>query len=350
MDGIGLVLAGGGGKGIYQVGILKAFAEAGLLNDVVAISGSSIGSVNGALFAEGKAESNIVDSVKQMEEVWNKIDYNVFFNMNGPQPGIGDSHFSRKATTQLIEEYISYDRFASDPDILPVVCTVAKCPPYVNSTDKVNEEEFKLITSASTEETYRYYTAEYMPLKGRSKADIIRTILATTALPVIYAPVPINGGLYIDGGVKDNVPIKPLYDMGIRKFYVIELSETSAIKGVHSSKASVLTGVPDFPDAEIVDIIPSKDLGKLLSGTMNFDWEDKAFKLHLGELDGKRYIKTLIEKDEAYIAIADQLAELDYNRAVQKKYFDRTYNTLSSNINSRFDYINKIEEQFKGDF
>ena len=33
----GLVLSGGGGKGIYQVGILKALAEAGLLNDIVAV-------------------------------------------------------------------------------------------------------------------------------------------------------------------------------------------------------------------------------------------------------------------------------------------------------------------------
>nr|MCR4847097.1 patatin-like phospholipase family protein [Eubacterium sp.] len=46
MEGTGLVLSGGGGKGIYQVGMLKALAEAGKLDDVVAVSGTSIGCVN----------------------------------------------------------------------------------------------------------------------------------------------------------------------------------------------------------------------------------------------------------------------------------------------------------------
>ena len=44
--GIGLVLAGGGGKGAYQVGVLKMLQEQGLLEDVTAISGASIGAVN----------------------------------------------------------------------------------------------------------------------------------------------------------------------------------------------------------------------------------------------------------------------------------------------------------------
>ena len=44
--GIGLVLAGGGGKGAYQVGVLKVLQEQGLLQDVTAISGPSIGAVN----------------------------------------------------------------------------------------------------------------------------------------------------------------------------------------------------------------------------------------------------------------------------------------------------------------
>ena len=38
--GIGLVLAGGGGKGAYQLGVLKALKEKGLLDEVTAISGA----------------------------------------------------------------------------------------------------------------------------------------------------------------------------------------------------------------------------------------------------------------------------------------------------------------------
>ena len=111
MEGTGLVLAGGGGKGVYQVGMIKSLAAAGLLDDVVAVSGTSIGGVNAVLFAEGLLEGklafdksiseNVINNeaaphidekirtaagiehtVKQMEDVWNEIDFSVFFDFD----------------------------------------------------------------------------------------------------------------------------------------------------------------------------------------------------------------------------------------------------------------------------
>ena len=48
---LGLVLAGGGGKGAYQVGVWKALSEYGLAQRVTVISGTSVGALNGALFS-----------------------------------------------------------------------------------------------------------------------------------------------------------------------------------------------------------------------------------------------------------------------------------------------------------
>ena len=132
--------------------------------------------------------------------------------------------------------------------------------------------------------------------------------------------------------MKDNVPIKPLYDLGIRRFIVVELKPFSQIKNLK-----------DYEDAEIIDILPSHDLGKLISGTMNFDRDDLDFKCHLGELDGKRYIKTLFEKDEAYIAVADSLARMDFEQALQTKSFKKNYATLNDRVNSNLDYIKNLE-------
>lgn len=53
MNGIGLVLAGGGGKGAYQIGVWKYLHECGLDRYVCAVSGTSVGSLNAALFASG---------------------------------------------------------------------------------------------------------------------------------------------------------------------------------------------------------------------------------------------------------------------------------------------------------
>ena len=355
MEGTGLVLAGGGGKGIYQVGMIKSLAEAGMLNDIVAVSGTSIGSVNAVLFSEGIAEYYLNNSgttcednseaikhaVEQMEKVWDEIDFGVFFNVDTTGLKAGDSHFSRNATSVLIDKYLNYDLFTPGEDteqikVIPTICTCARCPEYVNTYEKITEEELKLLTTASPEDTYADYSVDYISLNDKIKEDIKNIILATTALPVIYSPVGYKDALYIDGGVKDNVPIKPLYDMGIRRFIVIELTGKSCIKNIEA-----------YSDAEIIDILPSHDLGKLLSGTMNFDKEDKAVKKEIGIRDGKRYVKTLFEKDEIYIQLESELAKRDYDSIIQQRDFDRKYNSFDKDISSRFDYIKNIEDSFK---
>ena len=344
MEGTGLVLAGGGGKGIYQVGMIKTLAEAGLLDDIVAVSGTSIGGVNAVLFTEGLLEGKLESvnasaamkhTVEQMESTWSDIDYKVFFDFETANVQAGDTHFSRYETEKLIDKYLSYELF-NNPEALPTYVTGAACPPNIVTSEHITTEEYRLLISGSVEDTYRDYQVEYMHLNDRSHDYIKNAILATTALPVIYSPVNIGEKMYVDGGVKDNVPIKPLYDMGIRRFIVIELDTVSGIKNIGQ-----------YSDAEIIDILPSHELGKLLTGTMNFDKEDKATKKEIGIRDGKRYIKTLFEKDEAYIAIEKELAMRDYNDIIAQRDFKKNYDRLENDIESRFDYIKDIENKYK---
>ena len=343
MEGTGLVLAGGGGKGIYQIGMIKSLIEAGLMNDITAVSGTSIGGVNAVLFSEGLAEGGLDKVVSQMENAWNDIDYKVFFNTDPTQLQSGDSHFSRNATERLIDKYLDYSLFTGSADsegnidikTIPTYVTAAACPPGIVTSSQISDEELKLLTSTSVEETYRNYVVEYFSLQGKDKDYIKNAVLATTALPVIYNPAEVDGRLYVDGGVKDNVPIKPLYDMGIRRFIVIELSTESEIKNPEQ-----------FADAEIIDILPSHELGRLLSGTMNFDKEDLGVKKELGVRDGRRYVKTLFEKDEIYIKLERELAARDYEDIMKNMRFERTYNTLDKDISSRFSYINDIESKY----
>ncbi len=331
-EGTGLVLAGGGGKGIYQVGILKSLAEAGYLDNIVAASGSSIGGINAVLFSEGLAEGGISRAITQMEEAWDDMDFGVLFDVDEDSIRAGEKRFSRNETKRLIDKYLTYELLEKAIDLY---ITGAKCPSNMVTGDIISQEEMNLLWTLSTEETYKDFSAEYFRLNDKSCDFVKQAILATSALPVIYAPVEVDGNLYVDGGLKDNVPIKPLYDMGIRKFIVIELSMKSAIKQ------------EDYPDAEIIDIVPSADLGKLVSGTLNFDKQDKAVKKYFAELEGKRYIKTLFEKDETYIEIQDSLARLDFEAAKKKAEYETKYDQLSSSVNRNFDYINKLEESLK---
>jgi len=60
---IGLVLAGGGGKGAYQIGCWRAFQRLGIRFSAVA--GSSVGALNAALIAEG--------NLRKATELWSNI-------------------------------------------------------------------------------------------------------------------------------------------------------------------------------------------------------------------------------------------------------------------------------------
>ena len=56
MKKIGLVLAGGGGRGAYQIGVWKALRKAGLERYITSVSGSSVGGLNAALFIQNNLE------------------------------------------------------------------------------------------------------------------------------------------------------------------------------------------------------------------------------------------------------------------------------------------------------
>jgi NTE family protein len=83
-------------------------------------------------------------------------------------------------------------------------------------------------------------------LNGRSKTSIKQILLDTSALPIIFDKEDIDGNGYIDGGVKDNIPIKPLYDKGMRTFIVVHLSRDSILNK------------EEFKDANIIEIVPSE--------------------------------------------------------------------------------------------
>jgi len=321
----GLVLSGGGGKGIYQAGMLKVLYEAGLLDDVCAVSGCSIGTINAVLYAVG--------GPALVGEVWQEVDMKAFLDLDTSKLSAGDSHFSRRITVDMIRKYFDESTFTDDK-LIDIYAAMAACPAGTVSTDRITEDELRLLTTASVEETYRDYTIEYAHINGDTLGDAQAAMLASTAMPVIYAPVNYKGRLYVDGGVKDNVPVKPLYDMGIRRFIVIELKPVSTIRGT-------------FPDAEIIDILPSHDLGSLISGTMNFTTDYKFMAYNLALRDGRRYIKTLFEKDPDAISMEKTLAESDYNAVLRETEVQKKYRSLQTSVDRNMDTINSIIKKYE---
>lgn len=298
LKGIGLVLSGGGGKGAYQVGVLKALAENGLLDDVTAISGASIGAVNAMLYA--------MEDIELMYKAWEEIEMETIFDVNLEMLSQNRYYFSRDEMLSMISKYIDFEKIKSGK--YTIYNSIAKIVPGQEAME-----------------------VEYRRLQDYDEETIKKILLASTALPIIYEAVEIDGNYYRDGGICDNTPIQPLYDAGIRQFIVIGLSR----------------GTYDFskwPDADFILINPSQDIGSSILGTINFTDYAIEYREMLGYKDGIRSIRTKFHPDETYIKMESILAANDYNEILMQLRVNHTYQQASNRINTN---ISKFEELAK---
>lgn len=276
------MLGGGGGKGSYQVGVYRALADYGLWDSVRAIAGSSIGAINAVLFAS--------DPPAVCEEAWKEIKLETIFEVDeslmfNKKPGF----MSRRDMLRLMDKYVDYEKITRGmPDI------------------------WAAISSCDTEGCFK---AHYKSLKGMSDGDIKKIVSASSALPVLYESVTYEGREYLDGGLADNIPLKPLYDAGYRNIIVCGLSHDARKK---------LTG---YPGINAIEIYPSVNLGELVDGTLDFSGASFEFRSMLGYRDAMRAFKVHFEKDPDYIAqlelyaandLADIKTQLSMNRAKQR--------------------------------
>jgi NTE family protein len=185
---VAFVLGGGGVLGAHEVGMLRALAETSIAPDV--ILGTSIGAVNGAMFAGNPT----VGGVQRLGELWS--DSNV--------AGISAGALLRRVTTlartgthlQSLEEV---RRRLSDA--LPV--------------GRVEELEIPFQCVAASIER----AAEHWFDSG----DLADVVLASCAVPGILPPVPIGDEHFIDGGIVNSIPVARAVALGAKTIYVLQV-------------------------------------------------------------------------------------------------------------------------------
>ncbi|AWX44564.1 Lysophospholipase NTE1 [Flagellimonas maritima] len=156
---IGLVLSGGGIRGMAHIGLIKAMREFDMEASVIA--GSSVGALVGALYANGNSERDMLEFFKQTP----LFQYN-FFAIR--KPGFIDT----ERYFNLFKSYFPKNSFES-----------LEKPLHVVATDLLEGRE-----------------------KAFSKGELIKPLLASAALTPVFSPVEIMGTLYADGGIMNNFP------------------------------------------------------------------------------------------------------------------------------------------------
>jgi len=160
---IGIALGGGGARGYAHLGVLQALKEKGIEADIY--SGTSAGAIVGAFMA----------SDMDPKEVFKLMKRNSLFDfakLTIPSIGL----FSLDNLTKHLKKHIQYENLEDLPK--PLIITASNM-----FSGKV-----------------RYF----------ENGPLLQAVQASSSIPVLFAPVEIEGELYNDGGIFDNLPFKPL--------------------------------------------------------------------------------------------------------------------------------------------
>ncbi len=151
---------------------------------------------------------------------------------------------------------------------------VAACTDITGMPNKT-KENMDVITSYLKKTSKQ---ASYFSLNNKNKEEVYKTLLASSSLPLIYEPVNINGRYYIDGGLTDNLPIKPLYNYGYESIIAIACDNNVSLNKLKMQ----------FPNCNLYLIKPSMYLGNFINGTLNFNRNKIYQMIKLGYKDGMK--------------------------------------------------------------
>jgi len=249
----GLVLAGGGTRGAYQIGVWKALKELGI--NVKAIAGTSIGALNGALFLQDDFQTTVklyeqikIENIMKVEGInANKNIFNLsnIFNLAADfrkQNGIDNTPLR-----EMIKQYIDMDKLYN------------------------SEIDFGLVTYSVTNKTPLQKFKSEIP-----KEQMEDYLLASACFP-IFKPQNIDGEEYFDGGLYDNAPANMLIEKGYKNIIIADIA------GLGFSKKTAKK------DVYVKVISPSEDLG----GSFEFNHEKIINNMKLGYLDTMRTFNKL---------------------------------------------------------
>ncbi len=160
----GLSLSGGGSRGLAHLGVLKAMEDAGIKPEV--ISGTSMGAILGAFVAAGHSIDTIIQIA--LDAKGERL-----FNVQRSMLGL-----------------VGLDRIrAILVDYLPDDFSALKIPLFISTTNLTRGENEMF-----------------------SSGPLLDAILASMAIPVVFKPMKLPTGIYVDGGLTNNMPARAIRD------------------------------------------------------------------------------------------------------------------------------------------
>lgn len=255
----GIALEGGGAKGSFQIGAMKALRDLGI--DYQAIAGTSIGAINGAMIAQGKLDF--------LESLWLTLEMKDMIE--------GDTEllkkimaFDIKMESNRLKQFFAETFKRGGLDMTPFK---EKLHAYVDEEAlRKSDIAFGLVTVSLSELKPIELFIGDIP-SGRLHDYII----ASANLPT-FKDEKLDNKKMLDGAFFDNLPVNMLLERGCDEVIAIRLMGMGRIRKV-----------PKEHQDKVITITPSEDLGKLLE----IDKERAKHNIKLGYFDTMRVMKKL---------------------------------------------------------
>lgn len=236
---IGLVLSGGGAKGLAHIGVLKVIDSLGIQIDY--IGGTSMGSIIGGVYAAGY-------SGKQLDSIFGKVNANALIQDFTPRTS---KSFYEKRNDEVYFLTLPFDKFkiglprAYSKGLYNYNLLSRLTLPVSHITD-FSKLPIPFFCVATDMETGKEVILD--------KGNLPQAQIASSAIPSVFNPVEIDGKLLVDGGVVNNYPVEHMRQLGADVIIGVDVQD--GLKGREQLRGAteLLSQVSSFSMIEKMEI------------------------------------------------------------------------------------------------
>lgn len=244
---LGLALGAGGARGFAHIGFLKVLEENNI--PVSFVSGTSLGAAIGAIYCAGNKPEQMIERAKVLK-FRDILDIEVFFfKKSGFIKGL--------KAENILKNYLGGKSFSDC--VIPFSCL---------TVDIMTGKEVIL-----------------------SEGSLLKSVMASCAIPSVFAPVEIDGKKYVDGGVLNRLPIDAVRKMG----------------------AEIVVAVDVLGDT-ITEIVPKNIISTLVRIINIMDWQ-----ITKGSLSKADYVAMVDQKDVDQFVVKNLDKSIEAGRVAAEK-------------------------------
>jgi NTE family protein len=293
---IGLVLAGGGARGIAHAGVIRALEEMHVPVDVIA--GTSMGALVGGLYATGMNASDLEEIIFQMD--WEKAFEDKVVR--------GELPLRRKADDYDYPTAVNLS-FTEGRLSIPLGLVQGQQVRHMIKElmqDAIEVQDFNNLPTPYRAVATDIETGDAYVFAGGS---IVTAMRASMSLPGLLEPVEHDGKLLVDGGLANNIPVDVARSMGVDRLIVIDIGtplkrrdEISSLISVADQVLGFLTRKNSLAQLDTLaetDVLIRPDLESM--GMLDFDRQEAIYERgYVAALSHREELQALRIDDQAW--------------------------------------------------